>query len=191
MIECSLLEQSMSSLEKNEYAVIQEISRRPTHTQRSLSESIGLSLGTTNVLIQRLARKGLIKVNQLDWKRTQYLLTPKGASEKTRKAYDYALYTLKLFKQLNENVATVVRREHAAGRRAFCVVAQDEMMDLVRDCVSDLNLPDARFTCVRAFGEATGCDLILAASLEPKPKDLAARVVDVVDFDNIAFRIEA
>ena len=49
------------NLAQKEFALIQEISRKPTHTQRSLSQSVGLSLGTTNLLIQRLARKGYIK----------------------------------------------------------------------------------------------------------------------------------
>ena len=44
----------------------------------SILMSIVVGLGMTNLLIQRLARKGLIKVTQLDWKRTQYLLTLKG-----------------------------------------------------------------------------------------------------------------
>ena len=72
-------------LAEKEFLLIQEISRKPTHTQRDLSRSVGLSLGMTNLIIQRLSRKGLIKVTQLDWKRTQYLLTLKGAVEKTRK----------------------------------------------------------------------------------------------------------
>lgn len=177
------------ALREKEYALIQEIARKPSHTQRSLSQSVGLSLGTTNLIIQRLARKGLIKVNQLDWKRTQYLLTIKGASEKMRKTYHYALYTLKLFRQLQDNIATVVRREHAAGRRAFCVVAQDEMLELVRDSIADLRLSDASFTYIQAFAEAGGCDLVLAATLEQPPKELVPRVVGLVDFQNIDFRI--
>ena len=85
---------------REEFILIQEISKSDTHTQRSLSQNIGLSLGTTNLLIQRLARKGLIKITQLDWKRTQYLLTLKGALEKTNKMYRHTLYTIRLFRQI-------------------------------------------------------------------------------------------
>lgn len=186
-----MAENRADQLRGKEYALIREIARRPTHTQRSLSESVGLSLGTTNLLIQRLARKGLIKINQLDWKRTQYLLTFKGVSEKMRKTYHYAIYTLKLFRQLQDNIATVVRREHSAGRKDFCVVAQDEMLELVRESVADLALPDARFSYVRSFAEAPAPCLVLSATLEAPPKALEDRVVELVDFDDIAFRIEA
>src|SRR5438270_6817185 len=125
------------SLAQKEFALIQEISRKPTHTQRSLSQSVGLSLGTTNLLIQRLARKGFIKVTQLDWKRTQYLLTIKGAMEKTQKAYHYTRYTIRLFRQIQENIATLLRREYTAGRRKFYLVAQDEVLELLREAIAE------------------------------------------------------
>src|SRR5947209_3037692 len=104
---------SRPALAEKEFLLIQEIARKPTRTQRDLSQSLGLSLGMTNLLIQRLSRKGLIKITQLDWKRTQYLLTLKGAVEKTRKAYGYTLYTLRIFRQIQDNITVVLRREHA------------------------------------------------------------------------------
>ncbi len=175
-------------LREKEYVLIQEIAKRPTHTQRSLSQSVGLSLGTTNLLIQRLARKGFIKINQLDWKRTQYLLTLKGASEKMNKAYHYTLYTMRLFKQIQENITVAVRREYEAGRRRFVVVAQDEMLTLIRETVVGLGLADASFSYAPSFAEADGTDLLLTATLEKAPK--GRRCVSLVDFDNIDFRID-
>ncbi len=114
---------SGGALAEKEFLLIQEISRRPTHTQRALSKSLGLSLGMTNLLIKRLSRKGLIKIAHLDWKRTQYLLTLQGALEKTRKSYDYTLYTIRIFRQLQENITSVLHREYASGRRFFHLVA--------------------------------------------------------------------
>jgi DNA-binding MarR family transcriptional regulator len=178
------------NLAEKEFLLIQEISRIGEHTQRSLSQRIGLSLGTTNLLIQRLARKGLIKVNQLDWKRTQYLLTLKGALEKTNKAYHYTLYTLRLFRQIQENIHTVLRREHQKGRKRFHLVAQDEIMDLLKESARDLQFPDAQFSYHRRFDEVPGeADLVMTATLEPAPKCGTRRYVSLVDFDNIDFRI--
>ncbi len=176
-------------LREKEFVLIQEIAKRPTHTQRSLSQSVGLSLGTTNLLIQRLARKGFIKINQLDWKRTQYLLTLKGAAEKMNKAYHYTVYTMRLFKQIQDNITIAVKKEHATGRRDFVVVAQDEILELIRDTVNGLGLADAKFTYVRSFAEAGGADLLLTATLEKAPKSPARRCVSLVDFDNISFRV--
>ncbi|MBI3553481.1 MAG: winged helix-turn-helix transcriptional regulator [Elusimicrobia bacterium] len=178
-------------LAQKEFALIQEISRKPTHTQRSLSQSVGLSLGTTNLLIQRLARKGLIKVTQLDWKRTQYLLTIKGAMEKTHKAYHYTVYTIRLFRQIQDNITTLLKREYQGGRRRFYLVAQDEIMEILREAVAGLSFADAEFTYCQRFDEVpAAADLVLSATLQSAPKSTGERrCVSLVDFDNIDFRI--
>lgn len=125
------------TLPENEYALIREIAKSPTATQRELSQTTGFSLGMTNLMIKRLVRKGSIKVRQLDWKRTQYLLTPKGVLEKAVKSYRYGLYTIRIFKQIRDNIRTVLRHELKSGRRDFTVVAQDELLDIVRESITE------------------------------------------------------
>ena len=178
------------NLEEKEFLLIQEISRQPTRTQRDLSQSLGLSLGMTNLLIQRLARKGLIKVTQLDWKRTQYLLTLKGAMEKAKKTFNYTLYTMRIFRQIRENIETALKRERDAGRKDFCLVAQDEILELLRETVAELEVKDAAFTFLRSYDEVPAdTDLVLTATLEVPPAKNGRRYLSLVDFDNISFRI--
>lgn len=170
-------------LDESELALMREISRAPIQTQRGLSRGAGLSLGMTNLLLKRLARKGLIKVGRLDWKRTQYLLTPKGALEKASKTYDYALYTVRLFRQLQDNVTTVLRREHAEGRRSFWIVAQDELEGALRETAAGLALADTRFSFARTFTEVPAdAELVLAATQDAPPAGLSVHVVSLVDF---------
>ena len=178
------------SLAEKEFLLIQEISKKDTRTQRDLSQSLGLSLGMTNLLIQRLVRKGLIKVTQLDWKRTQYLLTIKGALEKTRKACRYTVYTLRVFRQIQENIATVMKREYAQGRRKFTMVAEDELQELLRETLQDMALPEAEFTFVAKFAQVPADEnFILTATTEHPPGMNGRRCVSLVDFDNIDFRV--
>lgn len=177
-----MLPAPVPTLDESELALIRAIARAPIQTQRGLSRGAGLSLGMTNLLLKRLARKGMIKVGRLDWKRTQYLLTPKGALEKTRKTYDYALYTVRLFRQLQENVTTVLRREHAEGRREFWIVAQDELEGALRETAAGLSLPGTRFFFAKDFAAVPDrAELVLAATQET-PSLTAARVVSLVDF---------
>lgn len=179
------------NLAEKEFSLIQEISRKPERTQRDLSQSLGLSLGMTNLLIQRLARKGYIKVTQLDWKRTQYLLTLKGAMEKARKTYNYTLYTLRIFKQIQDNITTALTREYQSGRRDFHLVAQDEILELLRETASGLNLQDVSFSFLKNYAEVPPhADLVLTATLEAHPPGSnGRRYMSLVDFDNIAFRL--
>lgn len=178
-------------LAEKEFLLIQEISRQPTRTQRDLSQCLGLSLGMTNLLIKRLSRKGLIKITQLDWKRTQYLLTLQGAIEKTRKSYDYARYTFRIFRQIQDNIAAALNREYAAGRRTFHLVARDEFLALVSDAVKELALADAEFVYHRDLAQVPeSVDLVLTATTEASPAVASrTRCVGLVDFDNIDFRL--
>lgn len=181
---------SRHELAEKEFLLIREISRNPEATQRHLSESLGLSLGTTNLIIRRLARKGLLKVRQLDWKRTQYLLTLEGALEKSRKAYRYTLYTFRIFRQLQENIEAVLARERAAGRREFHFVADHELLDLLKETVEARVSPGTRVSYHRAFSELpAGADLVFHATLEPVPSRPGLRCVSVVDFDDIDYRV--
>lgn len=178
-------------LGEKEFALIQAITRNPTMTQRGLSRTTGLSLGMTNLLIKRLTRKGLIKVNQLDWKRTSYLLTLRGAAEKSRKAYHYTLYTLRIFRQVVENIQAVLRREHATGRREFWIVAEHEIRDLLSAESGSLSLDAARFEFVaRPEDVPAAVDLALVALPGSMPSDgPGRRWIRIVDFDNIDFRV--
>lgn len=176
-------------LPENEYALIREIAKSPSATQRELSQTTGFSLGMTNLMIKRLVRKGSIKVRQLDWKRTQYLLTPKGALEKAVKSYRYGLYTIRIFKQIRDNIRTVLRRELESGRRDFAVVAQDELLDIVRESVAEPGVDAARLSYHRSYAELGPEDrFVLSATLETAPGD-GREVVILVDFDDIDFRI--
>lgn len=182
---------SQNTLAEKEFLLIQEISRNPDATQRHLSESLGLSLGTTNLLIRRMARKGLLKVQQLDWKRTRYLLTLEGALEKSRKAYRYTLYTFRIFRQIQENIASVLTQEHTKGRRDFVLVADHELLELLRETAEGLNLAGARFTALSAFTDVpTDADLVFYASLDRPTARTGVTFVSVVDFDNIDYRIK-
>lgn len=181
---------SQDALAEKEFLLIQELARQPTRTQRELSQNLGLSLGMTNLLIQRLSRKGLIKISQLDWNRTQYLLTLKGVMEKTKKAYSYTLYTLKLFKQIQDNITTALRREYAAGQRRFHLVAQNELLELARDTVDQLGLKDAAFSYYQDYsGLPPEARDVHTATLEAPPPGDKRRYVTLVDFDNISFRL--
>lgn len=61
----------------------------PNITQRDLSAQTDLSLGAVNLLIKKMIEKGLVKIEKLQPRTVQYLLTPKGMMEKARKTYDY------------------------------------------------------------------------------------------------------
>jgi DNA-binding MarR family transcriptional regulator len=86
-----MLKMSSSIIGERELRIIEEISQNQNLTQRKISHKLGLSLGMTNIILKRLASKGYIKVKGLNRRKVQYILTPKGFAEKTKKSYRYFL----------------------------------------------------------------------------------------------------
>ncbi|MCL0068044.1 winged helix-turn-helix domain-containing protein, partial [Peptococcaceae bacterium] len=74
---------------QNEYAVLKYIKDNHQTSQRKIAENTGLSVGTVNLLIKKMVREGLIKLERINGRTLHYILTPKGIAEKTKLTYAY------------------------------------------------------------------------------------------------------
>jgi len=72
-----------------ELAILEEIHNNNSISQREVSERTGLSLGSVNLLLKKMAKEGLVKMEQIPANRVVYMLTPKGMLEKAGKTYSY------------------------------------------------------------------------------------------------------
>ena len=48
-----------------------------------------MGLGTVNILLKKMIKKGLVKIERLNARSLRYMLTPKGLKEKTERTYKY------------------------------------------------------------------------------------------------------
>jgi DNA-binding MarR family transcriptional regulator len=71
------------------YILMHEIEANSDISQRELSHKTGLSLGTVNLLLQKMIKQGLIKMETIPANRVIYMLTPKGMAEKAVKTVQY------------------------------------------------------------------------------------------------------
>lgn len=104
----------MDQAELRTLRILEEIDKEDSPSQRDLSNKLNISLGLVNSFIKRLAQKGYFKITTIPKNRVRYLLTPKGAAEKTRLTYEYiqssisfyhkALHKIRnLFNELSQN----------------------------------------------------------------------------------------
>lgn len=84
--------------------LLEEIDKDYTQSQRDLSNKLDISLGLVNSFVKRLANKGYFKITTLPKNRIKYILTPKGALEKTRLTYQYLQYSFELYKGARRNL---------------------------------------------------------------------------------------
>lgn len=122
----------MSNLTEKELTVIDRIGDNGGKiTQRQIAQHAGFSLGLTNVILKRLAKKGHIKVRQLTPKKMQYILTSKGMVEKTKKSYQYIFRTINEIKNIKKLVAELLITEYRNGNRRFGIIGDSEILDIV------------------------------------------------------------
>jgi DNA-binding Lrp family transcriptional regulator len=84
--------------------LLEEIDKDYTQSQRDLSNKLDISLGLVNSFVKRLANKGYFKITTIPKNRVKYILTPKGAMEKTRLTYQYLQYSFELYRGARRNL---------------------------------------------------------------------------------------
>ena len=84
--------------------ILEEIEKDQAPSQRYLAGKMNISLGLVNSFIKRLAQKGLFKITSIPKNRVKYILTPKGAAEKTRLTYKYIQYSFHFYKSARQKL---------------------------------------------------------------------------------------
>ena len=72
-----------------ELMILTEVQDSPQTSQRRLAQSLGVSLGLTNLLLRNLTRKGYVRITRAGWRRWLYALTPAGFSRKVQLVVAY------------------------------------------------------------------------------------------------------
>lgn len=101
--------------------LLEEIERASTASQRDLAKKLNISLGLVNSFIKRLAQKGYFKITTIPKNRVKYILTPKGAAEKTQLTYEYIQYSYRYFKEARQKLRQLFLSldEHGVRRMVF------------------------------------------------------------------------
>ena len=162
-----------------ELKIIEEISQDKNLTQRKISHKLGLSLGMTNLILKRLANKGYVKVKGLDRRKVQYILTPKGFAEKTKKSYQYFLRTIHSFQEMKRKIQRLILMEYEKGKTHFVILGDGELADIVELSLKGLNKGELEHRRVcRLENINSNKAVILLAQSEPELRTLGSRSRD-------------
>ena len=136
---------SMSEIKQHEYALLNEIAQDSMVTQASLSDRLGIAVGSVNWYIKRLIHRGWVKVSHLDRTRLKYDLTPEGMAIFTQRALLYARDSLKVYGDYRKKARALVAELKQKGITKVYVDGHDEMMDILRlTCIeADISISDS------------------------------------------------
>ena len=95
--------------EQDHFEVLMRIQKKPDASQREMAEELGFSLGKLNYCLKALQKKGLVKLKNFQKKSNkinylQYVITPKGISERTKLTINFMQRKMKEYDQLKKEL---------------------------------------------------------------------------------------
>jgi len=174
----------------HELKIISEISKNASASQRELSKVLNLSLGMVNIVLHKLVQKGLMKVQHLDGRNVKYILTPKGASEKTKKARQYLQRTIDVYTKMKEILKGKMRQLSKEGIVKFYVFGDWEFIhifDLAVKELKDVEGLDISCAHIKDLSQEVGKDSAVFLADDPgtkldKNKTLTVDLAELLSF---------
>jgi len=114
--------------ETRDLRLLEELEKNPVISQRELSHKFGIALGVTNACLRRMARKGWIRIRDLNRRRIGYYLTPKGLVEKARLTLHLISFRVQHYSELKRIVGKrFLEMQHDGIKRIVFYGVSDEM----------------------------------------------------------------
>jgi DNA-binding MarR family transcriptional regulator len=122
----------MDDIKQHEYDLLNEIGQDSLVTQASLSDRLGIAVGSVNWYIKRLISRGWVKVSHLDRTRLKYDLTSEGMSVFTQRALQYMKSSLSVYRDLRKQASNLVLELKNQGVDSVYLDGDDERIDIMR-----------------------------------------------------------
>lgn len=121
----------------NEYIIMSEVSENENVTQRELSKKLGVSVSTVNILMNKMIREGLIKMNQVSQKQVLYMLTPIGMMEKAQKTVRYLKGHYRAIYETKEKIKAYMDELIRGYDVIYVLMSNDEMGEILNLAVHE------------------------------------------------------
>ena len=94
---------------QDHFNLLRKINLNPNLSQRKLAKELGFSLGKLNYCLKALKKKGLIKIKNFKRQRDkikyfQYIITPKGISERTKLTINFMKRKMQEYDDLKNEI---------------------------------------------------------------------------------------
>ncbi len=151
--------------------ILEEIDNDHTPSQRDLARKLNISLGLVNSFIKRLAQKGYFKVTNIPKNRVKYILTPKGAAEKTRLTYQYIHYSFEFYKRSRKELRKLFQNLTANGVQRIVFYGASDLAEIAYVSLQETSITLVAVLDDRKVGE----------------KFLGGEITDFSEIDSLSF----
>lgn len=127
----------------SEYEILSQLEKNQDTSQRKIASRTGLSVGTVNLLLKKMVRKGLVKIERLNAKTLRYIITPHGMAEKTSLVYQYMKISYQQISKISRALEQVVADHEARYGQAKEVIfygPRDEVLEILKMAAGNISL---------------------------------------------------
>ncbi len=117
--------------------LLEEIEKDHAPSQRDLARKLNVSLGLVNSFIKRFANKGYFKITTIPKNRVKYILTPKGAAEKTRLTYEYIQYSFQFYRSARTKLRKLFKDLVAQGVHRIVFYGASDFAEIAYICLQE------------------------------------------------------
>jgi len=120
--------------------ILEEIDNDHTPSQRDLAKTLNISLGLVNSFVKRLSQKGYFKIATIPKNRVRYILTPKGAAEKTRLTYEFIQYSFQFYKESRKKLQKIFTDLASRGVRRVVFYGVNDFAEIAYLSLQETNI---------------------------------------------------
>jgi len=154
--------------------IMEEIDNDYTPSQRDLSRKLNISLGLVNSFIKRLVNKGYLKIKNIPKNRLKYILTPKGAAEKTHLTYQYIQYSFDFYKKTRGKLRKLFKDLMAQGVRRVVFYGKSDFAE-----IAFISLQETSIVMIAIVDDNKTGDVFLGSAVKNPA------IIDSLSFDRI------
>ncbi len=131
--------------EITDYHILKTVEKDPSISQRRLSSQMEINVASVNFALQRLIKKGLIKMVGVNPRRIKYHITPKGLREKTQLAYRFFGLNFHFYKEVRNDIETRIISATNGSKTRIAIYGVDELSEITYMAVEAMRWKFAGF----------------------------------------------
>jgi DNA-binding MarR family transcriptional regulator len=121
-----------SAVSLHKLRLLEALEEEPQVRQVDLAVRLGVTVGTVNWHLKRLAAKGYVKVKKIGKWRWSYLLTPQGMAEKARLSRAYIQQSMQLYRETREEAWRLLQEVNRGGYDRVRIEGDNDLVDVCR-----------------------------------------------------------
>ncbi|MGR3174065.1 MAG: winged helix-turn-helix transcriptional regulator [Candidatus Scalindua sp.] len=141
------------------YHILKTVENDPSTSQRKLSSQMEINVASVNFALQRLIKKGLIRMVGVNPRRIKYYITPQGLSEKTQLAYRFFGRNFHFYKEIRNDIEARIIKATNGSKTRITIYGVDEIAEITYMAVEAMSwkfegffVEDSKITNKELFG---------------------------------------